>query len=335
MRKLASIRRIDDIRPIVDADAIEVAILGGWYVVVKKGEFKAGDLAIYCEIDSWIPHELAPFLSKGTQPREFNGVRGERLRTVKLRGQVSQGLLLHRLVALDRIGEIHEGQDVSELLNIQKWEAPVPAQLAGKVRGMFPSCVPKTDQERVANLAAEWEEYRNHVYEISEKCEGASCTMMLIDGDFHVCSRNLSLYRDENTTYWKVALKNDVENKLRELGYDNIAIQAEVLGPGIQNNIYKLTDHDLYVFDVFDIKTGKYYTSNKRVELCRQLKINHVPVLATESIKNKTVQDVISMADGFSQLNKKVRREGIVFKSVNSHHHFKSVSPQYLLKSEL
>ncbi len=84
MRKLATIRRIDEIRPILGADAIEAAVIGGWTVVVKKSEFSIGDLAVYLEIDSWVPTELAPFLSKGSEPREFNGVKGERLRTVKL-----------------------------------------------------------------------------------------------------------------------------------------------------------------------------------------------------------------------------------------------------------
>jgi RNA ligase (TIGR02306 family) len=94
MRKMATIRKIDDIRPIEGADAIECAVVGGWQVVVKKGEYNVGDLAVYLEIDSFVPHELAPFLSKGQEPREFNGVKGERLRTVKLRGVTSQGLLL-------------------------------------------------------------------------------------------------------------------------------------------------------------------------------------------------------------------------------------------------
>ena len=94
MRKLATIRKIDEIRPIPDADAIECAVVGGWTVVVKRGEFQVNDWAIYCEIDSWIPHTVAPFLSKGQEPREFEGVKGERLRTVKLRGTTSQGLLL-------------------------------------------------------------------------------------------------------------------------------------------------------------------------------------------------------------------------------------------------
>jgi hypothetical protein len=93
-RKLATVRKIDEIRPIAGADAIEAAVVGGWTVVVKRGEYTAGDLAVYLEIDSWVPTELASFLSKGGEPREFNGVRGERLRSIKLKGQISQGLLL-------------------------------------------------------------------------------------------------------------------------------------------------------------------------------------------------------------------------------------------------
>ena len=90
IRKLASIAEITYIKPIEGADAIECAIVnGGWPVVVKKGEYQVGDVAIYLEIDSWVPHKLAPFLSKGQEPREYNGVKGERLRTVKLRGPLS------------------------------------------------------------------------------------------------------------------------------------------------------------------------------------------------------------------------------------------------------
>lgn len=150
MRKMATIRRIDEIRPIEGADAIECAVVGGWTVVVKRGEFQPGDTAVYCEIDSWIPHEVAPFLSKGQEPREYNGIRGERLRTVRLRGQLSQGLLLKPADVMDAKAFTLAGMggDVSELLNIQKWEAPIPAQLAGDVKGAFPSFIPKTDQER-------------------------------------------------------------------------------------------------------------------------------------------------------------------------------------------
>ena len=94
-RKLACVKRIDDLLPIEGADKIEVAVVGGWKVVVKKGDFKKGELAIYLEIDSWVPTEVAPFLVKaGNKPKEYNGVKGEHLRTVKLKKQISQGLLL-------------------------------------------------------------------------------------------------------------------------------------------------------------------------------------------------------------------------------------------------
>lgn len=161
MRKLASIKRIDEINPIEGADAIEVATVGGWKVVVKKGEYTAGDLAVYFEIDSWIPHELAPFLSNGKEPREFESVKGERLRTIKLRGQISQGLLLpvyndftgtYLMCYSEDADEysvtVSEDDDVTELLGILKYERPLPAQLAGQAKGNFPSFIPKTDEER-------------------------------------------------------------------------------------------------------------------------------------------------------------------------------------------
>ena len=147
MRKLATVRQIIDIQPIHGADAIELAIVDGWKCVVKKNEFKVNDLAVYFEVDSWVPHEIAPFLSKGQEPKEFEGVFGNRLRTVKFRGQVSQGLLLplskeetgfkyeHPYGALTlmngNIACVKLGDDLTEFLNINKWEPPIPTQLAG------------------------------------------------------------------------------------------------------------------------------------------------------------------------------------------------------------
>jgi RNA ligase (TIGR02306 family) len=105
MRKLASVQRISDIQPIEGADKIVRATINGWHLVtaVDNG-FNVGDLVVYFEVDSWIPTEIAPFLSKGKEPREFEGVRGERLRTIKLRGTTSQGLIL----PLSSLGEIKE-----------------------------------------------------------------------------------------------------------------------------------------------------------------------------------------------------------------------------------
>ena len=196
MRKMATIRKIDALLPIVGADAIECAVVGGWTCVVKKGEFTVGDLAVYLEIDSWVPTELAPFLSKGKEPREFEGIKGERLRTVKLRGQLSQGLLLPLEPTCTSIeSELIEGLDVSLPLNIVKWERPMNAQLAGMAKGNFPSLIPKTDQERCQNLVTEIAQAITDrlQFEVTEKLEGSSMTVYLIDGVFGVCSRNLDL----------------------------------------------------------------------------------------------------------------------------------------------
>lgn len=337
MRKLATIRRIDAIRPIEGADSIECAVVGGWTVVVKKGEYKIGDLAVYCEIDSWVPHKLAPFLSKGQEPREYNGVKGERLRTVKLRGQLSQGLLLP---LVDLYGQLRglnnhfDGQDVTENLGIQKWEAPIPAQLAGLVRGGFPTDVPKTDQERVQNLTAEIARYvlDGDMWEITEKLDGSSCTYYLdLDDDFHVCSRNLDLAYDETNTLWKVAIKNDIENKLRSLGGQGVALQGELIGEGIQKNRYGIKGQEFYLFDVYVVKEGKYLCPEDRRDLAEELNIKHVPVTVEEFVIEQTVEQLLQMAEAKSELNV-CEREGIVFKHRDGQTSFKAISNKFLLK---
>jgi RNA ligase (TIGR02306 family) len=216
-RKMATIRKIDEIRPIEGADAIEAAVVGGWVVVIKKGEFKAGDLAVYLEIDSWVPHVVAPFLSKGQEPREFNGVKGERLRTVKLRGTTSQGLLLP-INILDSIpseeaGAWMSGDDVTEFLGIQKWEAPIPASLSGDVEGVFPTVVPKTDQERIQNLTEElktWQSNSAFTWEVTEKLDGSSMTVFVHGDREGVCSRNWALKETAGNTLWAVTRREQL-----------------------------------------------------------------------------------------------------------------------------
>ena len=337
-RKMATIRRIDAINPIEGADAIEVATVGGWSVVVKKCEFKAGDLAVYCEIDSWIPTTVAPFLTKpGHFPKVFEGIEGEKLRTIRLRGQVSQGLLLpvHDAEAKALWGVIIEGDDVSELLGIQKWEAPLSAQLAGTARGNFPSRIIKTDQERVQNLTQEFSNGKiaQNRYEISEKLEGSSCTYYIMDGVFGVCSRNLDLMEVLGNSFWDVARRDGIEEKLRLLGYD-VAVQGELIGPGIQDNIYKLNRHEFYLFDIQFVGAMEYQEPIVRRIVATGLGIKHVPVIEIAALAGN-MQEVIAMADGKSAINPAVNREGIVFKA-NSENRFsfKAISNAYLVKQK-
>lgn len=342
-RKLAKIVKIDELNPIEGADAIECATVGGWKVVAQKGLYNVGDLAVYFEIDSWIPHELAPFLSKGKEPREFEGVKGERLKTIKLRGQLSQGLLMPMekkmdggyLLPVTRRCYIQEGEDVTEELGIKKWEKAIPAQLAGVCRGNFPTAIPKTDQERCQNLKREILHScaSGDHYEITEKLEGSSMTCYLIDGEFGVCSRNLDLKETADNAFWKTARAEGIEEKMRGVFEDkNVAIQGELVGPGIQGNIYGLKEPAFYVFDVYSINKGGYLLPEVRRNLINGIGLKHVPVIAVDKdLGVGTIEELLTWAEDKSVLNDKVEREGIVFKEVNGGMTFKAISNKYLL----
>ena len=335
-RKLATIRKIAAIEPIEGADAIEVAVVDGWKVVIKKGEFQVDALAVYLEIDSWVPTELAPFLSKGKEPREFEGVKGERLRTVKLRGQLSQGLLLPLEPTCANIeSELFEGLDVTDHFGILKWERPMNAQLAGMARGNFPSVVPKTDQERIQNLTRSFAEYQLDTWSITEKLDGSSCTFYLDDeGVFHVCSRNLDLKEDEANSFWKVARKFQIEDIMRRNFMKGMAIQGEMIGEGIQGNQYK-TQLDFYVYDMYNTHTGQYILPVQLKAACERLGLKHVPIIVESTeIKEQSIQSILDFAEGKSLLNGS-NREGVVFKSNTVHDRsFKSISNSWLLKNE-
>ena len=327
MRKLATVRRIEEVKPIQDADLIQAYRVDGWWLVDKKDAYQVGDLAIYCELDSWIPNELAPFLSKGKQPRVFNGVAGERLRTIRLKGQLSQGLLLPIPESFVKV----EGMDCTDALGITKWEPEVPAQLAGNIEGLFPSEIPKTDQERIQNINLE--EYVDDVYEVTEKLHGSSCTFYLdCEGVFHVCSRNWDLKRDENNAYWKAAIESEVEERMREKSLYGFALQGELCGTGINGNNYKL-GLKFFVFDVFVVAEG-YMRPPYRHALIQSLGLEHVPFACLgANISGWTKEDLIKDADGMSYLAE-CKREGFVYKAYNSDKSFKVISNDWLLKYE-
>ena len=336
-RKMATIRKIDSIREIPGADSIECCTLGGWNVVTRKGEFTAGDLAVYCEIDSWIPHEVAPFLSRGNFPRVYNEVKGERLRTVSLRKQISQGLLLPLSTLTMIESELFEGLDVSFPLGIVKYEAPVPAALQGEIKGMFPSRIPKTDQERVQNLSVELEEWKaaKLTWEVTEKLDGSSMTVYMIDGEVGVCSRNLDLKPNPDNSLWATAYKNEIDVKLIQ-SLSNLAIQGELVGNGIQGNMYKMRDQEFYVYDIYNIDAGRYFTPAERVAYCKAWDIKHVPVFKSDfMLSTETVADLLQMAEGKSVMGTIAgpEREGLVYKCNERQVSFKAISNRFLLKS--
>ena len=329
-RALATIRRIHTLQPIVGADRIELALVDNWQAVVKKGEYTVGDLVCYVELDSFVPHTLAPFLTKsGHYPKVYKGVEGQRLRSIKLKGELSQGLILPFVVLSveyegnEGIGDWKEGDNVTEELNILKWEKEIPACLAGIMRGNFPTAVRKTDQERIQNLTKRFDRLKKNTYEVTEKLDGSSCTFFMdAEGVFHVCSRNVDLQDTEDNSFWKAARKYDIEGKMRNEACLNLALQGELIGAGIQGNQYE-TDLEFYLFDIFDAEKQEYMSPVRRKQFLECLNfeqkvgINHVPVIASafKFEEGATIADVLKWAGSdTSRLNGSIR-EGLVFKS--------------------
>jgi RNA ligase (TIGR02306 family) len=211
----------------------------------------------------------------------------------------------------------------------------VPAQLAGQVKGNFPTEIPKTDQERVQNLVKEIAvaSERQAEFEVTEKLEGSSMTVYRIRGEFGVCSRNLDLKRDEHNTFWKVAIEEDIDAQMMAVDpYWDFAIQGELIGPGVQGNIYKLSKPEFRVFDVYNIQEGKYLNPSDRRNLIAGMGLTHVPVLHESlDLHGASVDSLLAFAEGKSKLNEKQEREGIVFKEVNGGMSFKAISNKYLL----
>lgn len=337
-RKMVTYREIDRLSPIAGADAIELAHIGGWQVVVKKGEFEVGDEVAYFEIDSWIPHEVAPFLSKGKTPAIYNGVAGARLKSAKIRGALSQGLVLPvNSVEYLEMGQPLLGDDISKYYNVQKWEPMAALSLAGQQKGLFPAELNKTDQERVQNLSDQWfiaTEELGTTFEVTEKLDGTSATYYLdADGGFHVCSRNFELKEDEGNFYWKIAKKYRIEEMMREIGLQGYAVQGEIIGPQIQGNKYGLKDQEFFVFDIQRAVTFEHVRPNIRTNWVAMMGLQHVPVLESHAVL-KGRNRILEEADGQSMVGVKPKREGVVWKAADGKDSFKAISNAWLLKNE-
>jgi len=360
-RKLASIQRIGNILPIEGADAIEIVTVNSWKVVSKKGEFNEGDLCVYFEIDSFLPvREEFEFLRKSSY-KKMGDVEGFRLKTIKLRGQVSQGLCLPlnilegpdefvigvskqpwgdqlQIGPYDDAFVIEEGADVTEYLGVLKYEPPVPAELAGKVKGLFPGFIRKTDEERIQNMTKEYDSMLDKHYYVTEKLDGSSATYYFKDGVFGVCSRNLELLETEGNTFWKVARELLIEEKLRNIG-ENYSIQGELIGEGVQGNPYKIKGQTVLIFNIFNIDKQEYLSLDDMVHFLHKINVDDkplelVPVVNYDYKLPPTIEEIIRYADGKSRLNEGTDREGIVIRNRDKSISFKAISNTFLLKEK-
>jgi len=331
-RQLVTIRTVSELRPIPDADAIETAVVDGWTCVVTKGTFAAGDSAVYFEIDSLLPlaDSRFTFLNKGSAGREFH-----RLKTIKLRKQLSQGLLL----PVAEFPELRpDCSDMAAVLGIRKWEPVVPAHLAGIAKGLFPSFIRKTDEERIQNMPWVLADEADSLFEVTVKMDGSSMTVFHRNGEIGVCSRNLELLETPENTHWQVVKRLQLDEVLVQLKR-NVAIQGELMGPGIQGNREALKEHGLFIFNIFDIDKREYMPADERNEFVRELltfdscKVQVCPTLGIHRLGEfQTMQDILAFADGPSLNNK--MREGVVFKRLDGALSFKVISNQFLLEEK-
>lgn len=344
MRKLASIQKISAIDPIPNADAIEVATVLGWHVVIKKSEFKVGDMCIYCEVDSLLPviPELEFLAKAGTKKMVTEGkaYEGYRLRTVRLRGQISQGLCLPLSLLKEKASEFKEGDDISEAMGIIKYETPIPAELSGVIKGSFPSHIPKTDEERIQTLPAILERYKGIKFYVTEKVDGTSCTVFIgkESKDINVCSRNQNLKETEGNSFWQIVKELGIQEKLMSMN-GSIALQGELIGNGVQGNKLMLGKRKLLLFNAYNVNENRYLNFDEFFALAAKFGLETVPIIDTSFMLPKKVDDLVAYATRKSMVSPDIWAEGVVIRPLIEMQDvdlgrlsFKVINPEFLLK---
>lgn len=337
MRTLASIQQIDKVLPAENSDNLELAIIGGWQCVIKKGEFKPGDLCVYFEIDSILPEDKdwAKFLES----------KKYRVKTIKLRGNLSQGLALPLSILpvdVTYVDGFSIGADMTNILGVKKWEPIIACEGGQNIskNRYFPSVVPKTDETRIQSAMKCLEELHGHTYYISVKCDGTSATYVN-DGEngFSVCSRNNVREKDSNCIYWKMAEKYNIEDILTK--YPTYAIQGEICGEGIQKNKLGLKEPDLFVFNVYDTERKELLTLGQMVAFCSEYGLKTVPILEAGNYFEYTLDELLAFAEGKYEGTDN-EREGIVVRcckemwseKLRGRLSFKVISNKFLLNEE-
>ena len=270
--KTASIESIVSIKPHPNTERLELATVLGWQCVVKKGEFKPGDQIVFVPIDTILPKE--PWT-------EFLGDK-LRVRTIKLRGEYSQGIVFPTSILPG--GRVwHEGSDVGCELGVKKYEKEIPLALSGTQRGNFPSYLaPKTDEDNGLSNPRLVEAVLANPCFSTLKLDGSSCTVIVQDNEIkHVCSRNVDLVEDPGNAFWYAARKINWIDMPGQW-----VVQGELMGPGIQGNQLGLSEPTLFVFQV-KWPCGKWTTNGVGLP-------NEVPFLGPAP---STIAECQEMAD--------------------------------------
>ena len=346
MRKLASIQRVWKIESIDGADRIELAHVLGWQCVVNKGQFQPMDIAVYFEIDSFLPirDEFEFMRSSSYKKTDIMG-EGFRLRTMRFRGQISQGMLLPVSQFPEIPKDADVGDDVTELLGVRKWEIEERATTGGTVIGTLPYDIPHTDETRVQEEPELIQAFAGLEYYISTKMDGSSHSIGIDESGFHVTGHNYEYKDDGSSSFYKLVKAREYQAKMEDymkaLGLKTLAIQGELCAPGIQQNRLRLAKPEWYVFTIRE--NGKRVCLKRMLQICEALDITPVPIEEVDTdlpSKYPTVEALLARADG--EYPNGGKKEGIVIRPtepvfcplISASLSMKVVSNKYLLKND-
>ncbi|MDR0785944.1 MAG: RNA ligase (ATP) [Treponema sp.] len=315
MRSLVTMQKVKAVTPIPNSDFLEAVHVLGWKCVVKKGEFKVGDLGVYFEVDSFLPIEPRyEFLRSSSFRDNVDNGQGFRIKTAKIRGELSQGLLLS-LQSFPELEGFHEGDDVTEKLGVKKWYIPETSSAGGTIIGDRPYGIPVSDEIRVQSAPELLEALRGKPYYITTKMDGTSGTVYYIDGKIGCCSRNKEIKDEAESLYWRPVYKYGLKEKLARC-QKNIVLTGEICGPAIQKNRLRLPDHEWYVFDVQDWDSGAYLPYDDVVKLCADLGLPTVPLEERGEEFACSLEELLEKAKG--KYPSGLDKEGIVVRHAPS-----------------
>lgn len=321
-RKLASIQVVEDVSPITfindsgieeTASNIEHIQILAWHLVSQKGQFKSGDLCIYVEYDSVLPETPEFEFMRKCCFIDKNGFKGFLVKTKKMLGMISQGLALPMNLLPEDSYKI--GDDVTAILGIVKYDPPLPACLAGIAVGLAPTEIPTPDEERIQAVPDIIKRHWGVPVYATLKCDGSAASYAIQNGCLRVCSKNIELEYTPTNTFWLIATKYNLLNKMREYSkhFGDFTIQGELVGPGILKNRHGLKNHDFYVFSVYSLKENRYLKYHDALKVASDLGLKFVPLIAEFNLI-QTVQELESLAYGPDLINPEKLREGIVIR---------------------
>jgi len=333
-RNLVTIETVGDVFPIKGADSIEVVTVRGWRVVTKIGEFRPGDRCVYFEIDSLLPLDDARFAfltPRGT--KEVKGRAYHRLKTARLRGVYSQGLVM----PVTDFTELAEYRPVglAERLGVIKYEPPAVLS-GGEIIGVFPERLGrKTDSERAQNLVEVWDEIvAGGPWVATEKIDGTSMSVFRDNaGVLHVCGRNYEI-ADGANLYWRTVRSYEID-ALLEPGE---GVQGELFGEGIQKNPLRMNGVHLAIFNF--LRDGGPVGRRSWPDWTKRLAVPELP-LTLPTDPDVAVAQAERVQSQFSH-GRGLLAEGVVWHQADGHcldvldgrSTFKVISNRYLVKHD-